>query len=290
MAIIITGATGQLGGLAVQHLLDKKVSANQIVAVVRNVEKAAPLAALGIEIRHGDYNDGPSLEKAFAGASKILFVPSPDAHDETLRMAQHINVIQAAKKAGAGHIIYYGFAFGEHSKLPLALTHLSTEEAIRAAGIPYTFLRNSLYREVFVSPAAVGPAVQFGALVANAGSGSVNTATRSDLALAGAVVLTGNGHENKSYNLVSDETWTFHDLARIISDAAGKNVVYQPVSYEEQKGMLVQAGLPEPVADMIAGVYNGVSEGETSRTSDDLKILIGPLTPLKETVKQALQG
>ncbi len=122
MAIIITGATGQLGGLAVQHLLDKKVPANQIVAVVRNVEKAAPLAALGIEIRHGDYNDGPSLEKAFAGASKILFVPSPDAHDETLRMAQHINVIQAAKKAGAGHIIYYGFAFGEHSKLPLALT------------------------------------------------------------------------------------------------------------------------------------------------------------------------
>ena len=148
MAIIITGATGQLGGLAVQHLLDKKVPANQIVAVVRNVEKAAPLAALGIEIRHGDYNDGPSLEKAFAGASKILFVPSPDAHDETLRMAQHINVIQASKKAGAGHIIYYGFAFGEHSKLPLALTHLSTEEAIRAAGIPYTFLRNSLYREV----------------------------------------------------------------------------------------------------------------------------------------------
>jgi NAD(P)H dehydrogenase (quinone) len=290
MSIVITGATGQLGGLAVQHLLAKKVPANQIVAVVRDLKKAAHLAELGLELRQGDYNDRASLEKAFAGASKILFVPSPDAHDEALRMAQHTNVIQAAKEAGAGHIIYYGYAFGEQSKLPLAITHVSTEEAIRAAGIPYTFLRNSLYTEVFVSPDAVGAALQFGALVANAGGGTVNTATRSDLALAGAAVLTENGHENKSYNLVSNETWTFNDLARIISEVAGKNVVYQPVSYEEQKAMLMQAGLPEPVADMIAGIYQGVSEGETSRTSDDLKNLIGTLTPLEETVRRALQG
>ena len=123
------------------------------------------------------------------------------------------------------------------------------------------------------------------------GDGRVNTATRSDLALAGAVVLTQEKvTKTNRITLLPTETWSFGELARIISEAAGKNVVYQPVSYEEQKGMLVQAGLPDPVADMIAGIYKGVSEGETSRTSDDLKILIGPLTPLKETVKQALQS
>ncbi len=127
-------------------------------------------------------------------------------------------------------------------------------------------------------------------LVTNAGDGRVNTATRSDLALAGAVVLTGKVMKTNHTTLFRDETWTFDDLARIISEASGKKVVYQPVSYEEQKGMLVQAGLPEPVAVLFAGVYKLVSEGETSRTSDDLKNLIGPLTPLKETVKKALQG
>ncbi len=70
------------------------------------------------------------------------------------------------------------------------------------ANLPYTFLRNSLYTDVFVNPQSVGAAVQFGALVTNAGEGRVNTASRGDLALVGAVVLTEEGHENKSYNLV----------------------------------------------------------------------------------------
>ncbi|MBD0379444.1 SDR family oxidoreductase [Paenibacillus sedimenti] len=290
MSIVITGATGQLGGLVIQNLLGKKVPANQIVAVVRNVEKASALAELGVELRQGDYNDQASLEKAFAGAAKLLFIPSPDAHDETLRMAQHTNVVQAAKSAKVGHILYYGFAFGEESKLVLAPTHVSTENLIRNVNIPYTFLRNSLYTDVFVNPQSVGAAVQFGALITNAGDGRVNTASRSDLALAGAVVLTQDGHENKSYNLVASETWSFGELARVISEVSGKQVVYQSVSFDEQKGILLQAGLPEPVAALFAGIYQEISQGETSKTSDDLKNLIGTLTPLNEIVKQALQG
>ena len=138
MSIVITGATGQLGGLAIQSLVGKKVPANQIVAVVRNVEKASALAELGIELRLGDYNDQASLEKAFAGASKLLFFPSPDAHDETLRMAQHTNVVNAAKTAQVGHILYYGFAFGEESKLVLAPTHVSLRKiSLVPTNIPF---------------------------------------------------------------------------------------------------------------------------------------------------------
>ncbi|WP_424769246.1 SDR family oxidoreductase [Paenibacillus sp. sgz302251] len=290
MSIVITGATGQLGGLVVKHLLDRKVPANQIVAVVRNVEKASALAELGVELRQGDYNDRASLEKAFAGASKLLFIPSPDAHDETLRILQHANVAKAAKDAQVGHIAYYGYAFGETSKLPLAATHMLTEGIIRTTGIPYTFLRNPLYTDVFISPQSVGPAVQFGALVANAGSGKVHTAIRHDLALAGAVVLTEDGHENKIYNLAADTTWTFEELAQTIAKVSGKPVAYNAISFDEQKDLLLGAGLPEGVAIMIAAINQSIAEGETAQTSPDLKKLIGTLTPLEEIVKQSLQA
>lgn len=94
MSIVVTGATGQLGGLVIQHLL-KKVPASQIIAIARNVEKASVLADQGMEVRHGDYDDPKSLEKAFASASKLLFISSPDT-DNTLRIVQHANVVKAA--------------------------------------------------------------------------------------------------------------------------------------------------------------------------------------------------
>lgn len=290
MSIVITGATGQLGNLVIKHLLDRKVPANQIVAVARNVEKASALADLGIEVRHGDYNDRESLEKAFAGATKLLFIPSPDAHDETHRILQHTNVAKAAKDARVGSIAYYGYAYGETSQLSLAATHLITENIIRTTNIPFTFLRNPLYTDVFVNAQNVGAAAQFGALVANAGAGEVNTANRNDLAKAGAIVLTEDNHENKTYNLASNKTWNFDELAQTISEVTGKAVVYKAVSFDEQKALLEQAGLPEPVAVMISAINQSVAEGETSKTSDDLKKLIGEITPLKEIVKQSLQA
>ncbi|QAV27680.1 NAD(P)-dependent oxidoreductase [Neobacillus thermocopriae] len=286
MSIVVTGATGQLGGLVIQHLL-KKVPASQIIAIARNVEKASALADQGVEVRHGDYDDSESLEKAFAGAAKLLFISSPDT-DNTLRIVQHANVVKAARDAGVKHIAYTGYAFAEEAKLPLAYVHLATEYAIRTTNIPYTFLRNALYTELFVNE-GLRASVESGALVTNAGNGIINSVTRNDLALAAATVLTEEGHENKTYNLVSNQPWSFDDLAQILSEVSGKKVVHQPVSFEEEKNILVNAGLPEPIAELTAVIYDAVSKGETSKTSDDLQKLIGSLTPLKETVKQALQ-
>lgn len=287
MSIHVTGATGELGGLVIQNLL-KKVPANQIVAVVRNVDKASALSDLGVEVRQGDYLNPESLQQAFAGAEKLLFISSPDS-DDTLRIVQHANVVKAARDAGVRHIAYTGFAFAEESNIPLAQVHLATEHAIRTTQIPYTFLRNSLYTDVFVNP-GLGASLEHGAIVTNTGEGKLNTATRSDLALAAAAVLTGEGHENKVYNLVSNQTWTYDELAQIVSEVSGKNIVHKAVSFEEEKNILLGAGFPEPVAVLFAGIYQAVAEGETSGTSDDLVNLIGQLTPLRETVKQVLQG
>ncbi|WP_309868525.1 SDR family oxidoreductase [Desmospora profundinema] len=289
MSIAITGATGQLGGLVIQHLLDKNVPAGQIVAVVRNVEKASALADRGIDVRVGDYHDPASLEKAFAGVSKLHFIPSPDAHDEPLRMVQHAHVIKAARDAKVEHIVYSGIAFAEEITFGPALLHLATEYAIRTTQIPYTFLRSAFYTEVFVTP-ELSASVEQGAIINNTGNGRVNSVSRSDLALASAAVLTGKGHENQTYNLVSNQPWSFAELAQALSEISGKPVVHQAVSFEDGKDFLMKTGLPEPVALLFSSIYSQISYGETSKTSDDLEKLIGTQTPLKETVKQVLHG
>ncbi|MNZ92092.1 Quinone oxidoreductase 2 [compost metagenome] len=284
MKLIVTGATGQLGGLVVQHLL-KKVSAAQIVAVARNPEKASALKELGIEVRRGDYNCPDSLLTAFAGGTRLLFISSPDT-DNPLRVVQHANVIKASRDAGIKHIAYTSFAFAEDN--PFALVHLATEYAIRTTNIPYTFLRNGGYTEFFINP-SLKASVENGTIITNTNKGKVNSVSRSDLALAAATVLTEDGHENKEYTLVSNSPWSFEDLAEIISEASDKKVVHQSVSFEEEKRILVQAGMPESFAETTAFIYNTVAEGQMARTSNDLQKLIGFQTSIKELVLKALR-
>jgi NAD(P)H dehydrogenase (quinone) len=285
MKIIITGATGALGGHVIRHLL-QTVPAAHIVAVARNPEKAAALAELGIEIRQGDYDDPSSLASAFQGGNKLLFISSPSM-DDALRVVQHAQVVKAARDAGIRHIAYTGFAFAEDN--PFALVHLATEYAIRAAGIPYTFLRNAGYLEFFVNPAAVQANLRSERIITNAGQGRVNAVSRYDLALAAATVLIGEGHENKTYTLVSGAPWSFDELAGLLTELSGTAVAHQAVSFEEELRLLVQAGLPDAVARMMAYVYTTVAEGKMERGGSDLTALIGSETPLRELVKRALQ-
>ncbi|HEY3425298.1 MAG TPA: SDR family oxidoreductase [Negativicutes bacterium] len=287
MKIIVTGATGKLGGLVVKHLLNK-TSADQIVVVARDLKKAASYIDHGIEVRYGDYNDIESLQKAFSGGDKLLLVSS-SATDDTLRILQHTKVIKAAKDAQLKHIAYTGYAFAESSDRPLSYLHASTEYAIRTTNIPYTFLRNCFYTEIFVTE-EIKSAVESGVLANNAGNGKLNTVTRNDLALAAATVLTEEGHENKSYNFTASKLWSFEDLASIISQVSNKNVVYKAVSFDEYKKILINAEVPEPVAMMMAGVYQAVSNGEAAKSSNDLAHFIGNPTPLVETVRQVLNN
>lgn len=288
MSIVLTGATGQLGGLVLQHLL-KKVPASEIAVAVREPEKAYAMTDLGVGVRHGDYNDAASLNKAFAGASKVLIVSSPN-HDDTIRIRQHATAVEAAKKAGVGHIYYTGFAFAEKSALPLAHVHLATEHAIRTAGIPYTILRNSLYADLFLNPGLLA-AVESGELVSSTGHGKLNTATRNDLALATATVLAEDGHENQAYDLTLTQAWSFDDLAQVLSEVSGQPVAYRSVDSAEMKSILLQSGLPAGVADMMTGIYQTIANGDTSATSGDLEKLIGSkLTTLKQQVEQLFAG
>lgn len=155
--------------------------------------------------------------------------------------------------------------------------------------MPYALLRNGWYHENYTENLA--PVLAHHAVVAAAGEGRVSSASRADYAAAAVAVLTGEGHENKTYELGGDEAWSFAEYAAELSRQTGEEIVYTPVTVEALTGILTGAGLPEPLAAILAGVDASIEKGELVVDSGDLSRLTGrPTTPLAEAVAAALKG
>ncbi|ONI80066.1 NAD(P)-dependent oxidoreductase [Saccharothrix sp. ALI-22-I] len=283
--IVVTGATGQLGRLVVEALVEK-VDADQVVAAVRDPQKAADLAGLGVQVRTADYNEPSTLAEAFAGADKVLLISSSEVGS---RVAQHTAVIDAAKAAGVGHLLYTSILYADTTSISLAPEHKATEELIRESGIPFTFLRNGWYTENYEQSVAQG--LEFGAIVGSAGDGRLGGVPRADYADAAVAALTGEGHEGKAYELAADEPWTLTEFAEAITRISGKTVAYQDLPADQHRGILVGAGLPDFVADMLVDADRAIAAGELASTSGDLSALIGrPTASLDESVAALLKN
>lgn len=271
MKILITGATGQLGSLIVDNLRSR-IPAEQIVAGVRKLEQAVHLREQGIEVRYGDYDDRESLLEAFQGISRLLLISSSHT-DDSVRLTQHKQVIDAAKRSGVGHILYTGFAFpqqrSEQSKPDNV--HTLTEQAIIESGLEYTFLRNALYID-FVGVLGLKEALSSGELITAPGEWKFNSVTRGDLALATAAVLSEGEAGNHTYELAAAHTWDFADLAEVLTGVAGKLVIHRQDAAVQH------------------WIYTFMSKLGTSSTSGDLERLMGrPVTPLKESIMSFIE-
>ncbi|MFC9752823.1 SDR family oxidoreductase [Streptomyces sp. NPDC056921] len=283
MSIVVTGATGELGRLVVEQLLTT-VPASGIAAVVRDAEKAAPLAARGIELRVADYDRPESLKDAFRAGDRVLLISGSEVGR---RVPQHTAVIDAAKAAGVAQLAYTGILGGPAADFRLAAEHKVTEQLILDSGLPHTFLRNGWYTENYT--ANLAPVLEHGAVVANAGEGRIASATRADYAAAAAAVLTGEGHIGAAYELSGDVAWSLADYAAEISRATGKEIAYRNVPAATHQEILVGAGVPEFFAEILTDVDEAIARGLLAGTSGDLARLIGrPTTPLAETVAAAV--
>ncbi|EFL34183.1 NmrA family protein [Streptomyces viridochromogenes DSM 40736] len=284
MSIIVTGATGHLGRHVVEQLLEK-VPAEQITAVVRNPEKAAGFADRGVKIATADYNTPGSFDGLFSAGDKVLLI-SGNEFDKG-RVQQHRVVIDAAKAAGVA-LLAYTSAPGSLTA-SLADDHRGTEEILLGSGVPYALLRNGWYHENYTENLA--PVLEHDAVVAAAGEGRVSSASRADYAAAAVAVLTGEGHENKTYELGGDTAWSFAEYAAELSRQTGREITYNAVSTEALAGILTGAGLPEPLAQILAAVDASIEKGELVVSTGDLSRLAGrPTTPLSEAVTAALKG
>ena len=283
--ILITGATGHFGKATIDSLLKKGVPANTIAALVRDEAKAADLKAKGIIIRKGDYNDYASLVKAFTGVDKLLLV---SGNELAQRGEQQVSAVKAATEAGVKHILYTSFLRKDESaQSPIAfvsLSHLSTEAAIKASGIPYTILQNSLYADVL--PMFMGEKVLQTGIFFPAAEGRTSFATRADMAEATANILTSEGHANKEYAIANTVNYSLQDAAAYLSELSGKEITFFSPSQEVYAETLTKAGVPAEYIGLFAGFSAAIAQGEFDATTADLEKLLGRKpTTLKDYFK-----
>lgn len=285
--IAIIGATGNYGGKAIESLLQHGMNPNDIVAIYRNEEKAAHLKGLGLEMSYGDYQCGHFGPEVFKGAEKLLFISGIDM-DSFKRIQDHMVVIEAARKAGIQQIVYTGLAYPHKAKLGMEDVHLATEHAIKASGIPYTFLRNTYYTEYFIVPQEMKRAVESGKLYSLAQGRSINFVSRDDMAKAAAVVLTSDEHLNKIYEITAPKTYSYQDIANILTEVSGKNVEYVETTIEAYGAYLEEIGIPKEFQMWDSGMMQpGFANGWGENTDSALADLIG--TENIKTPKQIIQ-
>lgn len=274
--IAVTGATGQLGRLAIAAL---KARGAKPLALARDPARAGEL---GVETRAFDYTSADPA--ALQGVDTLVLISSNDFTD---RAGQHGKVIAAARAAGVKRIVYTSILKGDASPMLLAQDHIVTEAAIRDSGIPATLLRNGWYTENYTG--ALGAAVQHGAIIGAAGEGRVNSAARKDYAEAIAVTALDAAHTGKIYELAGDTAHSGADFAAAVAKAAGKPVAYVPMSQADYATALKGFGLPEGFAHVLADSDAQAGRGALADDSRTLSRLIGrPTTPIAETIAAAL--
>ena len=285
MTIGISGASGQLGR-ATTDLLLERVGPEELVLVTRDPALLQGYAERGIQVRHGDFHEPTTLSDAYTGIDTLLLISGLDF---SLRVAQHSAAIDAAKAAGVRRVAYTGIVNPtEANPAAAAPGHRGTEEALLASGLEWTFLRNGIYGDL--TAGGLQQSIAAGRHVFNSGDGGTSYVTRADCAAAASVVLAGEGHAGKAYDITGPEAVTGYDLAALASEVSGKQV--EPVSVDDETyvSILVEhAGLPESLAKDIASFGRAAREGHLGLVSGDFEQLTGrPPAPFRTLLEGAV--
>jgi NAD(P)H dehydrogenase (quinone) len=279
MGIVVTGATGRLGRLVVENLLERGVAPETILATGRSVEKLADLGAAGVRTSALSF-DAPVPDGVMEQGDVLLLVSGSEVGK---RVDQHRNVIDAAARAGVSRIVYTSAPAADSTTLILAPEHAATERIIRESGLTFTFLRNGWYTENY--RAAFDQAAASGVVLGSAGDGRVASAAIADYAEGAAAALLSPTYDDAVLELSGDTAWSFADLAATFAQVLGRDVVHRAVPPEDHRAALLDAGLDEGAAGFVVGLDANIADGLLGVTSGDLGRLIGrPTTPMPETV------
>lgn len=274
----VTGVTGHLGRLAAEQLV--ATGTDRVVGLARSPEKAT---VSGLDVRTGDYDRPETLVKALTGVDVLLFV---SGNEVGRRIGQHTNVVEAAKAAGVGRVVYTSAPRADATELVVAPDHKATEELLRASGLEWTILRNNWYVELYTGQLA--RYLADGVIVSATGAGRVGVVPRADLAAGAVAAVTGDGHAGRVYELGGPPI-TLDDLAATITEVTGTTVTHRSVSPAELVAALRSGGLDEGTAGFVAAVDEAIARGDLDVPSEDLVNLLGrPVTPLAYSIRAAL--
>ena len=278
MSIVVTGASGQLGRLTADLVLDR-VPASEVILTTRHPEALSDLAERGASVRPADFDQPETLVEAFAGGERLLLISTDDLGRRT---AQHRATIEAAREAGVRHVTYTSYLNPvEENPAVITPSHQATEQALRESGLAWTMLRNAFYAEYQVPAGA--QAIASGRLVHNSGDGRIAYVSREDCAAAAAAVLTTDGHENKAYDITGPEALSQDDVAALLSEVSSRPVEAVALDDEAFIQGLTAAGVPEPAALEFASYGRAIREGYLGEASGAVENLTGrPPRSLRE--------
>jgi len=283
MTLLVTAASGHLGRLVVDALLERGVPASDVVAGVRTPAKASDLADRGIRVVEFDYARPETLAPALDGVTRVLLISGTDAD----RVAGHGNVVDAARAAGVERLVYTSAPRNDEIDYALGADHKATEALIAASGVEATILRNNWYTENYLD--AVARAAETGEIVAAVGDARVASASRRDYAEAAAIALIGDDLRGQTLELGGDVAWTYDELAVAASEVLGRPVTYTAVTVEQLAAGLEAAGLDAGTAAFVAGIDDAIARGALGQTDGTLSRLLGrPTTPLAEGLRAGL--
>jgi NAD(P)H dehydrogenase (quinone) len=272
--LLVTGASGHLGRGVLNHLLKTlKIPADRIIATTRIPAALTDVAVQGVVVREADFDNAASLSKAFAGAQRMLLISTDTLDRPGARLAQHRNAIEAAVQAGVRHVLYTSMPQPEGSPILFAPDHWGTEQALAASPLSWTVLRNCWYFEnLFLS---LHHTLATGKWYSSAGEGRMALIARDDAARAAAAALASSETEKKVYTLTGPEAFTTAEIARLVSETAGKPIEVVPVPDEGLIQGMVAGGLPEAVARIFTSFDTNTRQGRVARITDDFRALTG---------------
>ena len=220
--IIISGASGNLGGLTIKELLARGVPARQLILVSRTPDKEAEFAKLGASVRFGDFTKPESLAAAYAGGTRMLLISVGGSKTEpsTTLLKRAIDAAKAAGVKQIAYTSYIGISRGDVEGL--AANHQQTENDLKASGVPWTMLRNSIYMDGLLRQGS--QMVADGKAVIPPNESPIGYITRADCAAAAAAVLTTRGNENKAYDVTGPELLGVREVAAAAAAVTGKTI------------------------------------------------------------------
>jgi NAD(P)H dehydrogenase (quinone) len=283
MKTLISGASGNFGRMTVDRLL-KRMEPSDLILSSRKPDNLANYAKLGCTIRFADFDKPESLIPAAQGAEKMLLI---SGHKVGYRIKQHCDAIEAAKQAGVQHIVYTSYFGSDAGNTALVcVDHHGTEELLKSSGLRYTILRDGMYGDSIFN-AAMPAAIATGKWRMCAGDGQVNLVDREDCVDSAVTVLSTDGHENKTYNLVGPDLWSFPQMAALTAELAGRPVEVIQLTEAQMYEFLDTVGIPRTaVREFNVGGFEWCSDdmvsyeretrnGRFAVMSDDVKQLTG---------------
>ncbi len=217
--LVVTGASGKLGRLAVAALLEH-VPASALILISRSPDSLADLAGRGVTVRYGDFERPESLLAAFAGGERALIISTIGVQSAP---AAHRAAFDAAAGAGVQHVVYTSVMNPTpDNPFPPAKTHTESERDLRESGTEWTILRNALYADLLVQIAPVH--IRTGRWTTNMGDGVHAFVARADCASAAAAALTGEGHEGRVYDITGPEPIDAPRYAALLEEVGGRPI------------------------------------------------------------------